>query len=387
MSTDAGRWPQPPVVFGEWEGAGTDGEPDAPRGSVGPTFPLFLPPEVDVGVEVEAEVDVSGHSADGGSRGDAPSTEVPSLGAGEEAPPAPEPIQPEPEVEIPVGWGWGDGEVEAQEPLAEPLETAEAAAEAPAEATTEATADGTADASWEFAPSPEDAMSPAAEELEAEATLESEASQELDASQELESIQESGAIQEVEAVREPGALEESEGVAELEAAGEETPTSVGPERQLTAGTAGTWVEEESEAGPERSAFPGEEAGMASLETMAETHGEGGQRKEEAGDPGLGHAVVADAVMGEVIGEEFEVVEAVGDAEGDTLRGGGAPTAEAPPLPGPSEEVAVLLERLAEELRRTGDIPFDPEGRESTRLEGLLRGMLAGYLAHLRGGDR
>ncbi len=57
-----------------------------------------------------------------------------------------------------------------------------------------------------------------------------------------------------------------------------------------------------------------------------------------------------------------------------------------PLPGPSEEVAVLLEDLAEELRRTGDIPFDPDGRESSRLEGLLRGMLAGYLAHLRGGD-
>jgi len=60
-----------------------------------------------------------------------------------------------------------------------------------------------------------------------------------------------------------------------------------------------------------------------------------------------------------------------------------PSAESPD---PAEEVAALLEGLAEELRRTGAVPFNPEGRESSRLEGLLRGMLSGYLAHLRGGE-
>lgn len=294
MSTDTGKWPQPPVVFGEWADTGTEREPGAFLGSVGSIFPLFLPPAVDVGVGVE-------------------------------------------------------GEGEAREPLAEPLETAEA----PADATTEAAADGPADASWEFAPAPEDVLSPAAEELETEVMLDAPVTLDAQVTLESEASQEFEAIQEPEAVREPGALEESEGLAEPEVAREETPTSVGPERQLTAGTAGTWMEEEPEAGD-----------------------------PEAGDP-----VMADAGMEEVIGEEFHVVEAEGDAEVDTPGGGGAPTAEAPPLPGPSEEVAVLLERLAEELRRTGDIPFDPDGRESTRLEGLLRGMLAGYLAHLRGGDR
>jgi hypothetical protein len=57
--------------------------------------------------------------------------------------------------------------------------------------------------------------------------------------------------------------------------------------------------------------------------------------------------------------------------------------EPPPAPAasPQEEVAALVERLALEIRETGGIQLEG-GSEATPLEGLLRGMLAGYLAHV-----
>lgn len=47
---------------------------------------------------------------------------------------------------------------------------------------------------------------------------------------------------------------------------------------------------------------------------------------------------------------------------------------------PAEEVAALLEQMAGELRGAGGIRVHAD-EESSRLEGLLRGVLAGYLAH------
>lgn len=54
----------------------------------------------------------------------------------------------------------------------------------------------------------------------------------------------------------------------------------------------------------------------------------------------------------------------------------------PPPPSPQEEVALLLERLAKEVRDRDTIQLeaDPGGPP---LEGVLRGMLSGYLTHLR----
>jgi len=61
-------------------------------------------------------------------------------------------------------------------------------------------------------------------------------------------------------------------------------------------------------------------------------------------------------------------------------------AEAPPpaASSPQEDVAVVLERLAAEVRERGEIRLDG-GSGATPLEGLLRGMLTGYLAHVKKG--
>jgi hypothetical protein len=59
-------------------------------------------------------------------------------------------------------------------------------------------------------------------------------------------------------------------------------------------------------------------------------------------------------------------------------------ARARTVPQSVEEVADLLERMAGELREAGELAFDPEG-DSPRLEHLLRGVVAGYLAHLEDG--
>ncbi|TVR52735.1 MAG: hypothetical protein EA421_13080 [Gemmatimonadales bacterium] len=64
---------------------------------------------------------------------------------------------------------------------------------------------------------------------------------------------------------------------------------------------------------------------------------------------------------------------------------GAETEESRPAPSPpQEDVAILLERLAAEVRARGEMRLDG-GSVATPLEGLLRGVLAGYLAHVEKG--
>jgi hypothetical protein len=82
----------------------------------------------------------------------------------------------------------------------------------------------------------------------------------------------------------------------------------------------------------------------------------------------------EARLQEELHAEVEAPAEPGAAPGDAL---------STPQAHPVEEVAALLERMAAELRAEGSVRFHLD-EESSRLESLLRGMLAGYLARREG---
>lgn len=100
-----------------------------------------------------------------------------------------------------------------------------------------------------------------------------------------------------------------------------------------------------------------------------------RRPEEPGpETTLEEEPAREAKLHEEVDAEVEAPTEPALAPGDAL---------STPQADPVEEVAALLERMAGELRDEGSVPLHLN-EESSRLEALLRGMLAGYLAGREG---
>ncbi len=158
---------------------------------------------------------------------------------------------------------------------------------------------------------------------------------------------------------------------------------------------GTPVERSQELTPEAGplALEAAEAGEAPEVVEASPPAVEAEVEEEEAEVEVEVEEVAQEELVEVT-EGSEALEAAPEATAPLASYPSAPLppvdlgaeAEAPPpaLSSPQEDVAILLERLAAEVRARGEMRLDG-GSGATPLEGLLRGVLAGYLAHVEKG--
>jgi hypothetical protein len=116
----------------------------------------------------------------------------------------------------------------------------------------------------------------------------------------------------------------------------------------------------------------EEEVVVEEEVIAEVTTPGAPMDMEAPLPDAPLSAVEEEGEDEGVEEVEAIPHAVEESQAEELR---------PAPSSPHEDVALLLERLAEEVRERGGVRL--EGAVGAPpLEGLLRGMLSGYLAHV-----